>query len=85
MTQRLRMWALAGLTTLGTLGVAHADQPHMEAALKSLQQAREQLAQASNDKGGHRAKALQAVDNAIEQVKKGMAYDRSTLSPGEKR
>jgi len=47
-------------------------QPHMKAALESLKTARIELEQAEHNKGGHRVKALNLVDRAIEQVKKGI-------------
>ena len=50
-------------------------QPHMRSALDALRTARRQLAVATDDKGGHRAKALALVDEAIEQVQKGIGYD----------
>ena len=53
---------------------ASAGQPHMKVALKSLQQAKTSLEKAAPDKGGHRAKALVLVNQAIEQVKKGMVH-----------
>jgi len=51
---------------------AQAAQPDMAAALHDLQAARDMLAAAAHDKGGHRAKALGLVDAAIAQVKLGM-------------
>lgn len=56
--------------------VAAEDQPHMRAALEALEQAKQHLQQAEHDKGGHRAKALQLTDQAINHVKEGMKYDR---------
>ena len=53
-----------------------ADQPHMQAALDALRTAQRQLQQATNDKGGHRAKAEALVRDAIVQVEKGIAFDR---------
>lgn len=50
-------------------------QPHMEAALASLRQAKESLQKATADKGGHRAKAIDLVDKAMEQVEKGIKFD----------
>jgi hypothetical protein len=47
----------------------------MRAALGSLQNARGQLVAATADKGGHRAKAIELVDAAINQVNLGIAYD----------
>jgi len=80
--KRNRIWiAIAALILL--LPVAgyfsqqvFADQPHMQAALDALKTAREQLAKASEDKGGHRKKALEHVRKAIVEVEKGIAYDR---------
>jgi hypothetical protein len=51
------------------------DQPHMQAALKSLQQAKMQLEKATHDKGGHRVKALELINQAISEVKQGIAFD----------
>ena len=53
-----------------------ADQPHMQAALDALKNARRELEAATTDKGGHRAKALTLVNDAIAQVQKGIAFDR---------
>ena len=53
------------------------DQPHMEAALDKLRSARANLEAATDDKGGHRAKALDHVNKAIDEVKKGIEYDRT--------
>ncbi|HWO03044.1 MAG TPA: hypothetical protein VNS63_27635 [Blastocatellia bacterium] len=54
-----------------------ADQPHMQAAIEALRTAQRELQAASTDKGGHRAKALGLVNNAISEVEKGIAYDRA--------
>ena len=53
------------------------DQPRMEAALDQLQSARSNLEAATHDKGGHRDKALDYVNQAIDEVKKGIDYDRT--------
>ena len=58
------------------LGRASADQPHMQAALEHLRAAKGELEKADADKGGHRAKAINLVNDAIAQVEKGIAYDR---------
>jgi len=52
------------------------DQPRMQAALDKLQSAHSNLEAASDDKGGHRVKALDHVNRAIDEVKKGIEYDR---------
>ena len=49
------------------------DQPHMASALDHLKSARDNLARADADKGGHRAKALSLVDQAINEVNLGIA------------
>src|SRR5689334_21615616 len=55
------------LGSMLTAGVAVADkQPKMHEALNSLQAAREALEKADADKGGHRAKALDLVKQAID-------------------
>lgn len=49
-------------------------EPHMSAALGHLEQAKAELEKASPNKGGHREKAMQLVDQAMQQVKAGEAY-----------
>jgi hypothetical protein len=63
---------------------ALADQPKMETALSSLKQARESLKGASADKGGYRAQAIRSIDQAIEQVKAGIEFDRANQSKNER-
>jgi hypothetical protein len=58
------------------LGRASADQPHMQAALDHLRMAKGELEKADPDKGGHRMKAIRLVDDAINQVEKGVGFDR---------
>ena len=52
---------------------ADFDQPHMERALDHLKDARNNLDQATPDKGGFRAKAIELVNKAIDEVKLGIA------------
>ena len=52
------------------------DQPHMQAALDNLKNARNNLVQATADKGGHRANALKLIDRAIDEVNRGIAAGR---------
>ena len=56
-------------------GVSRADanQPHMQAALASLQTAQHELTVAIQNKGGHRAKALNLVNQAITETEAGIA------------
>src|ERR1041384_1560140 len=53
------------------------DQPHMERAKDALESAKNNLERATADKGGHRAKALDLVRDAIDEVKKGIEAGRS--------
>jgi len=48
------------------------DQPHMQAALEFLRSAKSDLERATTDKGGHRVNAIKFVDQAIDEVKKGI-------------
>jgi hypothetical protein len=49
------------------------DQPNMRAALDHLNDAKRNLEAATADKGGHRAKAMSALENAISEVRAGIA------------
>jgi hypothetical protein len=53
------------------------DQPHMEAALKYLQNAKSDLEKATPDKGGFRGNAIRLVNAAIDEVQLGIAAGRS--------
>jgi hypothetical protein len=64
----LAIGAAAGAT------IAFAAQPHMANALGSLQAARAELVHAEANKGGHRERALEAVDRAIGETRAGIAY-----------
>jgi hypothetical protein len=65
--------ALAAAVSVGVfIGQATADQPHMQAALDSLVVARDQLAIASHNKGGHRVEALRLTNMAIDETRAGI-------------
>jgi hypothetical protein len=72
--------ALLGLLlTFVLAGLASAkpvDQPRMEAARADLQSARSELQLATANKGGHKQKAINLINQAIAAINKGMAYDR---------
>jgi hypothetical protein len=56
-------------------GAQTAQHPsHLHAALHELKQARHELKEAKHDYGGHREKALEAVDHAIHQLEKAVHY-----------
>lgn len=49
-------------------------EPHMSAAMGHLEQAKAELEKSAPNKGGHREKAIQLVDQAMQQVQQGEAY-----------
>jgi hypothetical protein len=55
-------------------GVAGAAQDNMRDALAKLREARQSLDRAEDNKGGHKQKAIDLVDKAIEQVQAGMEF-----------
>lgn len=58
------------------LAVFAADQPFMQQAKDNLQQALNNLQNATADKGGHRENAINLVREALAEVQKGIEYDR---------
>jgi len=61
------------------------DQPHMQAALEALQQAKRHLEEAKHDKGGHRVAAIKSVDAAIKHVREGMEVGEKHEEKHEKK
>ena len=57
-----------------TAGHGPGGQPRMQEALTQLQIARDNLQKASSNKGGHRERALELVNQAINQVQQGEAF-----------
>lgn len=61
---------------VGAAATALAEkQPHMEKALEHLEHAKAQLQKAEHDRGGHRAKAVELTNQAMTEVRAGMAFD----------
>ncbi len=52
------------------------DQPHMQAALDALNNAKNNLDKAAADKGGHRGNAIELVKAAIDEVNLGIQAAR---------
>jgi len=50
-------------------------QPHMRAALDALNETCSHFNQASDDKGGHRTKALDHTRQAIDETEAGIQFD----------
>lgn len=59
----------------GQWEVEREAQPQMEGAIEHLREAKRNLELASHDKGGHRAKALELTNRAIQEVEAGIRYD----------
>jgi len=74
---KLTSFALAAALAASTLvpNVTADPQPKMHAALDSLRAAARSLEDATHDKGGHRAKALQLTKQAIDEVQAGIKFD----------
>jgi hypothetical protein len=71
-----RQKLLIGVLVASSLGIGYAlgAQPHMDAALAVLSNARAELVAATPNKGGHREAAIGLVDQAIVQVREGIAF-----------
>jgi len=85
MSAKSRSWSFLKLSLMVSIAfavgcgltMATAYQPHMQNALVALQNARTELAAAEPNKGGHRERALDLVDKAIDQVQQGIAFAAS--------
>lgn len=71
LTKRDVIIATAAAAIAGSIATAYASQPHMDRALDFLRSARAELNRASANKGGHRVKAINLVNKAIEEVRLG--------------
>jgi len=67
---------LLGSAIAASIGIGYAigAQPHMTASVDLLQSARAELAAATPNKGGHRERALGLIDQAIAEVRAGIAF-----------
>jgi hypothetical protein len=78
MNSRLfRQILTAALAAVAMIQTTRADQGHMERALNALFNARNELSQASHDKGGHRVNAIALINQAIHKVRQGIAVGAS--------
>jgi len=69
-------YVLIGMAIGAAIGACSvsADQPSMLAALNSLRAAHADLIQATPNKGGHRDRAINFVNAAIQETEAGIAY-----------
>jgi hypothetical protein len=76
MTTSFARKALLGTAIAASIGIGYAigAQPHMTETIAILQSARSELAAATPNKGGHRERALGLIDQAIGEVRAGMAF-----------
>jgi hypothetical protein len=67
---------LLGTAIAAGMGVGYAigAQPHMSESIALLQSARGQLQAAAPNKGGHRERAMGLIDQAIGEVRAGIAF-----------
>jgi hypothetical protein len=67
---------LLGAAIAASMGIGYAigAQPHMAETIALLQSARGELVAATPNKGGHRERALGLIDQAIAEVRAGMAF-----------
>ncbi len=67
---------LLGTVIAASMGIGYAigAQPHMAETIGLLQSARGELATATPNKGGHRERALGLIDQAISEVRAGIAF-----------
>lgn len=72
--RQFRRFVVSGLALalVFTAGVVTGAQPHMVNALGALQTAKSELQAAKANKGGHRLKAIDLVNQAISEVQAGM-------------
>jgi hypothetical protein len=70
----MRSIALGALAFVLAASVARAEDPDLRKALEQLQQARQVLQQAPASRSGHRARALDYLDDAIKHVREGLAF-----------
>jgi hypothetical protein len=66
-----------GTSLWGTVALAQKSKKHprLARALEDMKDAREYLKKAPHTFGGHKKKAIEALDEAIEQVGKAIEFD----------
>ena len=67
---------VAAAFVVSFIGGCASAQPHMQSALDHLNAARSELDQALPNKGGHRERAIEFVNRAIQEVEQGINYAR---------
>lgn len=57
-------------------GERHEQHPEIRAAVHHLEEAKRNLEKAAHDFGGHRAKALEHVNEALEECNQALNFDK---------
>ena len=76
MTTSFARKTLLGAAIAASMGIGYAigAQPHMSESIALLQSARGELQAATSNKGGHRERAMGLIDQAIGEVRAGIAF-----------
>lgn len=59
-----------------TAGALQEPHPQINGAIRALEAAKDHLQRAAHDFGGHRVKAIRAVDAALVQLRLALKYDK---------
>ena len=73
MTKSRTLLLAVPVCLLAARAVRAEEHPDMVAAQQALESARQHLQAAGHEYGGHRAKAVERVNQALEQIKLGLA------------
>ena len=76
MTTSFARKTLLGAAIAASMGIGYAigAQPHMSESIALLQSARGELQAATPNKGGHRERAMGLIDQAIGEIRAGIAF-----------
>ncbi len=72
----LAILALGFLLGFGASSLAREPHPAIHKAQKQLMNARNTLEHAAHDFGGHRVKAIQHIDAALDELQQALNFDR---------
>ena len=73
----LPLGAVAAFATGVVASPVLADQPYMQRAFNALNNANALLRNGTTDKGGHRVRAIALTNQAMQEVRLGIEYDRT--------
>lgn len=57
-------------------GEPNERHPQIHIAIRKLREAKQHLEKAAHDFGGHKAKAIQAIDQALRELEEALKFDR---------